>query len=207
MARHFQATRWLMVEPKGLNGWLSIAFIGPRTEKVLNTSLMVAIEISNRQRKHTVELSRVSDMAQRIAVHVCRNLSEKPCKWLSVTNVREIEARGSISLVLVSDRTIRQMNKQWRGKDKATDVLSFPLELEAPPPPLPFEIGEVIISIERARAQADEYGHTFDRELAFLMAHGFLHILGFDHETPADEKEMFGRQEKILVGAGFTRNQ
>lgn len=168
---------------------------------------MVAIEISNRQRKHTLEVSRVSDMAQRVAVEVCRNLTEKPCRWLSVTNVREIEARGSISLVLVSDRTIRQMNKQWRGKDKATDVLSFPMELDAPPPPLPFEIGEVIISIERAHEQASEYGHSFERELAFLMAHGFLHILGFDHETPADEKEMFGRQEKILVGAGFTRFQ
>jgi probable rRNA maturation factor len=92
------------------------------------------------------------------------------------------------------------------GKDAPTDVLSFPLELEEPPlPDLPWEVGEVIISAERAQEQAIEYQHTLERELCFLFVHGLLHVLGFDHMEPGDEKDMFSRQKEILHAAGIQR--
>ncbi len=167
--------------------------------------MTLEITVSNRQRRHTLLLSEVENMAETISSAVCRNLEESPCRWLSLANVREIEERGIISVVLVSDERIRKLNKEWRGKDKATDVLSFPLDEEAPPADMPFEIGEVIISIDRAKAQAEDLGHSFERELAFLTAHGMLHLLGFDHETPEEEADMFGRQRIILEKSGFPR--
>lgn len=163
------------------------------------------ISLANRQRRHAVNVSAVQGMAEKLSVQVCRNLKENPCSWLSRTNVREIEGRGNFSLVLVSDKKIRELNRLWRGFDKATDVLSFPIELEPPEKELPYELGEIVVSLDTARAQAEEHGHSFDRELAFLIVHGMLHILGFDHESKADEKEMFGRQRKILQAAGYPR--
>jgi probable rRNA maturation factor len=114
--------------------------------------------------------------------------------------------------VLVSNAKIRELNRQWRGKDYATDVLSFPLAVDetgvferAQPGEETWELGELIISMEKAAEQAAEYGHSFEREFAFLFVHGFLHVLGFDHITKAQEKEMFGRQSQILTAAGFSR--
>lgn len=161
--------------------------------------------ISNRQRKHKVDTASVVIMADELAAQVCRNLKEAPCKWLSARNVREIEARGQFSLVLVSDKKIRELNRLWRGFDKATDVLSFPMETEIPEKSLPYELGEIIVSMDTAHVQAEEYGHSFERELAFLVVHGMLHVLGFDHESKEEEKDMFGRQRKILRAAGYPR--
>lgn len=163
------------------------------------------VSVSNRQRRHTVELTNVVEMAEKLAAQVCRNLDEKPCQWLSRSNVKEIECRGVFSLVLVSDKKIRELNNLWRGFDKATDVLSFPMDTEVPPVELPYELGEIIISMDTAKVQADDLGHSFERELAFLTVHGMLHVLGFDHETEAEEKEMFDRQREILEAAGFPR--
>jgi len=144
-------------------------------------------------------------MAQKLAEQVCRNIKDNPCEWLSRTNVKEIEGRGEFSLVLVSDKKIRELNRLWRGFDKATDVLSFPMETEIPEKSLPYDLGEIIISMDTAKMQADELGHGFERELAFLIVHGMLHVLGFDHETKEEEKEMFGRQRKILQASGYPR--
>jgi probable rRNA maturation factor len=118
---------------------------------------------------------------------------------------------GTLSLVLVSNKKIRQLNKQWREKDYATDVLSFPLAVDEnlqilpAPPGESWELGEVVVSLEKTAEQAAEYGHSFEREFAFLYVHGLLHVLGFDHITKAQEKDMFGRQREILTGAGFSR--
>jgi probable rRNA maturation factor len=144
-------------------------------------------------------------MAEKLAAQVCRNLQDYPCQWLSGANLKEIEGRGTFSLVLVSDKKIRELNSMWRGFDKATDVLSFPIDTEAPAPELPYELGEIIISMDTAKAQAADLGHGFERELAFLIVHGMLHVIGFDHESKEDEKEMFGRQRKILQAAGYPR--
>lgn len=163
------------------------------------------VSISNRQRRHSVELSNVAEMAEKLAEQVCHNLAETPCDWLSDANVKEIEGRGIFSLVLVSDKKIRELNALWRGFDKATDVLSFPMDTEPPEPEIPYELGEIIISMDTAKAQAHDLGHGFERELAFLIVHGMLHVLGFDHETKSEEKEMFGRQRQILQAAGYPR--
>ncbi|MBI1270426.1 rRNA maturation RNase YbeY [bacterium] len=166
--------------------------------------------ISNRQRKHDLRELDLVSMTSRLGQEVCRNLKETPCSWISSDVLAAIERQGVFNLVFVSDRKIRELNKQWRGKDQATDVLSFPLDLEpdfdfVDTGEACFEVGEVIVSVDKAIAQAEEYGHSLEREVAFLVTHGILHVLGFDHETSEDEAEMFGRQRKILSSGGYIR--
>ena len=97
-----------------------------------------------------------------------------------------------ISLLLTDDEIIRQLNKEYRNKDKSTDVLSFPMEDD-------IMLGDIAISVDTAKRQAEEAEINFDRETAFLFIHGLLHLLGYDHETSQeDEAEMFALQEKIL---------
>lgn len=97
-----------------------------------------------------------------------------------------------ISLLLTDDETIRQLNKEYRNKDKSTDVLSFPMEDD-------IMLGDIAISVDTASRQAAEAEINIDRETAFLFIHGLLHLLGYDHETSQeDEAEMFALQEKIL---------
>lgn len=177
--------------------------------------MAIKITISNRQRGVAVNMSRVEKMTARLASSLINNLCAQPVKHLSKKRLRQIEESGVLSLVFVSNRKIREINKEWRSKDYATDVLSFPLIFDSDDlqssscapglPGLPLELGEVIISLEKTKEQAAEFGHGFERELAFLFVHGTLHILGFDHITKAQEKEMFGRQAGILKEAGFER--
>ncbi len=105
---------------------------------------------------------------------------------------------SEVSVTLVDDEKIREMNLEHRGIDRPTDVLSFPIfddefEDEAA------VLGDIVISLERAVYQAKEYGHSYERELAFLTVHSMLHLLGYDHEEgKAEESEMFEKQEEIL---------
>ncbi len=161
--------------------------------------------IANRQRKLDLKPFKLQEMAQTIGSGVCRNLKEDPWQSLTGKNLEDLESLGIFSIVFVSDRKIREMNRHWRGKDKATDVLSFPLDMEPEFEGTPFEVGEIIVSVEKAVEQARDYNHGVDRELAFLITHGILHVLGFDHESPEEEKEMFGRQRKILEACGYHR--
>jgi probable rRNA maturation factor len=103
-----------------------------------------------------------------------------------------------VVITFVDNERIRELNHDFRQLDKPTDVLSFPLEEED-------ALGDIIISIPRAREQATEYNHSFEREMGFLTVHGFLHLLGYDHHTDPEEKEMFLRQEQILQAFGLTR--
>ncbi len=163
------------------------------------------IQVQNQQRSQKVDTAWFKETSALLAAEVLKNLEKRRPKHLKARLLAEIGRRGTFSLVVVSDAAIRKLNKQWRGKDYATDVLSFPLELKIPPPGAPWEIGEIVISAQKAQEQAEEYGHSFERELAFLFVHGFLHVLGFDHETPTEEKEMFGRQREVLKAAGIKR--
>jgi probable rRNA maturation factor len=118
--------------------------------------------------------------------------------------------RLSLSLHLVSDATIRDLNATHRDQDAATDVLSFPLHTADEtefvlPPGQTDSLGDVVVSYPRAVAQACEYGHSLDRELAYLVAHGTLHILGYDHETEPEKEQMRQREEEALQPLGFTR--
>ncbi|WP_202080678.1 rRNA maturation RNase YbeY [Caldalkalibacillus salinus] len=125
----------------------------------------------------------------------------------TAAKVEHIE-QGEVSITLVNLKEIQELNLSYREKDKPTDVLSFPMEddddiflAEGEPRML----GDIIISIPRAQEQATEYGHSFERELGFLVVHGFLHLIGYDHESEAEAQEMFSRQEEILEKHGLVR--
>lgn len=107
------------------------------------------------------------------------------------------EAQGEAGIVLVSNESIRQLNRTYRGQDQATDVLSFSLFSDAEDDPYPI-LGEVIISVERAAEQAQELGHSLERELAFLVVHGALHLLGYDHEKEEEAAQMRAKEKAIL---------
>lgn len=103
----------------------------------------------------------------------------------------------SVNVVLVNKEAIHTMNRDFRDIDRATDVLSF--EDGSTEDGL-FNMGDIIISVEAIREQSKDYGHSLKREFCFLVAHGYLHLLGFDHQTLEDELEMFGLQKEILHG-------
>lgn len=123
--------------------------------------------------------------------------------------VYEIEPNAEVSLVLADDEYIRNLNKQYRGKDCATDVLSFALNEGDEPDivdgPAEVLLGDIVISLETATRQAAEFGHTLERELAFLTVHGMLHLLGYDHETPEEQQEMRAEEEHVLALLGISR--
>lgn len=118
-----------------------------------------------------------------------------------------------MSVTFVNDEEIHQINKEHRQKDRPTDVISFALEEEdlsgfyfdLEELGLPRNIGDLFISVDRTKDQAAEFNHSFDRELGFLTIHGFLHLNGYDHMTPEDEKNMFDLQRKILNDYGLER--
>jgi len=153
-----------------------------------------------------IDLKKAKTMAAKVADSLCNNLALEPTKLIKAGLVKDIHTRAEVSLVFVSNAAIRKLNSTWRDKNAPTDVLSFPLNDIAPPGGMPWELGEIFISTEKALEQAKTFGHSVDRELAFLTVHGLLHLLGFDHETPEEEKAMFARQSKILINAGFPRS-
>lgn len=102
------------------------------------------------------------------------------------------------SLVAMDNEEIHNINLEFRGVDRPTDVLSFEEPTED-------YLGDILISIPRAKEQAVDYGHSYERELLFLITHGFLHINGYDHLNDKDEKEMFDLQRKLLDEYGITR--
>ena len=107
-----------------------------------------------------------------------------------------------VNIILTNSENIRNFNKQYRNIDSETDVLSFPMfekeELENFKSEEQEVLGDIIISIERVQKQAEEYGHSFQRELAYMVVHGFYHIIGYDHMTEEDKKIMRAKEENIL---------
>ena len=124
-------------------------------------------------------------------------------------NFMEFEENCEISILLVDNHEIHQLNKLHRDIDRPTDVLSFPMfeyneDGEIDISECDFGengeilLGDIVISLERAKEQADEFGHSFEREVGFLTAHSLLHLLGYDHMEKDEETEMFELQEEIL---------
>lgn len=133
------------------------------------------------------------------------------------------KANKEMAITFVDNPTIHQINLEYRGMDRPTDVVSLEYK---PENPIVFDeedlaldpdlaemledydayIGELFISVDKAYEQAESYGHSFEREMGFLAVHGFLHINGYDHYTPEEEKEMFTLQEEILTAYGLTRD-
>ena len=107
-----------------------------------------------------------------------------------------------INIVLTNPENIRKINKEYRNIDKATDVLSFPMfekeELEKRDNMIKDVLGDVVISIEKVKEQAEEYGHSFERELAYMAVHGFYHLMGYDHMNDDDKALMREKEENVL---------
>ncbi|MBU8684338.1 rRNA maturation RNase YbeY [Bacillus haynesii] len=134
-------------------------------------------------------------------------------KLLQFAAAEEGVADGAeVSVTIVNNEEIQKINKEYRGKDYPTDVISFALEedgegeIEIIGADMPPVLGDIIISVDKAQEQAEEYGHSLMRELGFLTVHGFLHLLGYDHMTEEEEKEMFTKQKEILNRYGLSRS-
>ena len=130
---------------------------------------------------------------------------------LETLDYEGMENDAEVSVTFVDDEGIQELNKKFRNMDKPTDVLSFPLldyEGESEEPffdELCHNLGDIVISLERARAQANEFGHSFEREVAFLTAHSMLHLLGYDHElSDEDDADMRARQNDIMERLGLS---
>ena len=120
-----------------------------------------------------------------------------------------IDEEAEVAVSFVDENEIQAINKAYRNKDAVTDVISFALEEgedDFEMPDEPRVLGDIIICVKRALEQAEEYGHSFERELGFLSLHGLLHLLGYDHMNEADEARMFGRQDEILDAFGLRRD-
>jgi probable rRNA maturation factor len=118
---------------------------------------------------------------------------------------------AEIEVIFASMEEIHRINLEQRSVDRPTDILSFPMEedpFEAEPDPESGAVflGSMVLCPQKAQEQAEEYGHSLEREIAFLTVHSVLHLLGYDHELgEEEEKEMFFRQEEVLKGMGLTR--
>lgn len=124
----------------------------------------------------------------------------------------EIDDDCEVSVTFVDNEEIREINRKFRNIDRATDVLSFPLfdedGMDAHVEELDCMLGDIVLSLERAREQAAEFGHSFEREVAFLTVHSVLHLLGYDHElSDEDDADMRKRQTEIVENMGLSVNK
>lgn len=122
----------------------------------------------------------------------------------------EIDEDAEVSVTFVDNERIRELNAEFRNIDRETDVLSFPIGdeegFEVNPDNDAIILGDIVVSLEKAREQAEEYSHSFKRELAFLITHSLFHLLGYDHVNGGEEERiMFAKQERVLEKLGITR--
>ncbi len=125
----------------------------------------------------------------------------KPIKDILQKIFKPIKQEKNIQIIFLEQQAIHQMNMTYRQIDRPTDVLSFINDDEKDD-----SLGDIFISIDQARIQALDYGHSFEREIGFLAVHGYLHLLGYDHHTDEEEKQMIVEQERILRNADLERN-
>ena len=147
---------------------------------------------------------------------VLRSVFEAACDYV------QCPYECTVNMLLTDDSAIHSMNREFRDTDRATDVLSFPMidytepgsfdgieeksEQYFDPDSGELLLGDIVISVERAIAQAAEYGHSLKREMAFLTAHSMLHLFGYDHMRDDEREEMERMQEEILAKLGITRD-
>ena len=120
-----------------------------------------------------------------------------------------------VTITLTTPENIQEINKEYRNIDRTTDVLSFPMfekqELEEKIKKQEFQytdiLGDIIISIDKVREQAKEYGHSFERELSYMIVHGFYHLMGYDHIKEEDKKMMRPKEEEVLSKLGINRDK
>jgi probable rRNA maturation factor len=147
------------------------------------------IWIDHRQKARQIDCERLSQTAEQILTFMCA------------------PAHSEVSIALVDDAEIHTLNREYRGIDRSTDVLSFAQQetvaeqhvpLHAEQTAQPILLGDVIISVETTERQAQERQHSFERELYFLLTHGLLHLLGYDHQKDGDAEEMEGLERQIM---------
>ena len=160
------------------------------------------ISIENLQDKVEIQ-EKLKDDIERV---VCQSLENE-----------SIKLESQVSIYFVDNAMIQEINKETRDIDKATDVLTFPIaefnkgKLDRTLGDVDMDndsliLGDIVVSLEKALFQAKEYGHSFEREVLFLITHGMYHILGYDHMTQDDEDEMIGKQELVLSKLNITRD-
>ncbi|HOI85817.1 MAG TPA: rRNA maturation RNase YbeY [Acholeplasmataceae bacterium] len=114
---------------------------------------------------------------------------------------KHVKEKQTMQIIFVTQDEIKRLNQTYRNIDKPTDVLSFVND-----DPMDKSLGDIFISVDQATIQAQDFGHSLDRELGFLAVHGYLHLKGYDHHTPDEEKVMIEKQEEILKKAKLERN-
>jgi probable rRNA maturation factor len=137
----------------------------------------------------------------KIKVYNQTEVDIKPFIKLLKKIFKKVKEKKNMSIIFVSLDKIQELNKNYRAIDKPTDVLSFPNDdIEDK------TLGDIFISMDKAKEQAVSYGHSFEREVGFLAVHGYLHLIGYDHHTKEDEEKMVFMQEQILKRAKLERN-
>lgn len=181
-----------------------------------------------------VIMSITSLLLKKLVVHILSRvkvkliISDNECNWQEIgmnsfflydkirkccaaaLDEEKIKEKAEVSLTIVNNEKIKELNLEHRQKDSVTDVLSFPMsdgeEFDIDPETNRIMLGDIVISAERALEQAKEYGHSFEREMCFLATHSMFHLLGYDHEvSEEEEKIMFEKQEKVLQKLGINR--
>ena len=136
-----------------------------------------------------------------------RMLVRRAC--IAVLREENFKGNAEVSVTFVDNEEIRSMNRKFRDIDAATDVLSFPLgengEYDLNPATGAKLLGDVVISLERARDQAEEFGHSLEREVCYLSVHSMLHLLGYDHMEPREKAEMRMKEETVMTRIGLER--
>lgn len=152
--------------------------------------------------RHTIDITNDQDKLPFPAVY--RTLIRRAVK--TALKSEGFDRPAEVSVTIVDNEAIHAINLEHRGIDRPTDVLSFPMFDEDFDDGEACVLGDIVISLEKAKEQAESYGHSLEREIAFLTVHSVLHLLGYDHEEgKAEESEMFAKQETILEAMGLTR--
>lgn len=144
-------------------------------------------------------------------IEIVNLLNEEIKELEDVKNVIDIAIKNQkldnleFNIIIVDNNYIHKLNRDYRNIDRPTDVITFALEDYEDIKLEHRMLGDIYISLDKARSQAEEYGHSFKREICFLAVHGFLHLLGYDHMTKEDEEEMFSLQELILNEANIKK--
>ena len=151
----------------------------------------------------------ISNRQKALKIPTGMNLLIRRCCHAVLVN-EKFEGSAEVSVSFVTNDEIRQLNKEYREKDSATDVLSFPLGengvYDQNPATGAYMLGDIVISLERAEAQAEEYGHSFQREVGYLTVHSMLHLLGYDHvDGGLEAVRMREKEELILTKLGVVR--
>ena len=156
----------------------------------------------------TLEIYFSNEQAKFLADETLEKLVHKAVE--GALEFEEVDFDCEVSVTFTDNEGIHELNREYRNKDSATDVLSFPMyaftDDDMPDTEFTVELGDIVVSLERAKEQSEEFGHSYEREVAFLCVHSVLHLLGYDHElSDEDDADMRERQRKIMENINILR--